>query len=307
MEIVQPGEGLDPSEYVSSLNGLTGDVVLAAGTNISLTPVGNTITIASSGGGMSIGGTVASGTEGSVLFVGSGGVLAQDNANLFFDNSNNQLLMGDGSTTNPAYSFVNRSGTGWYLGFGQRPSLSFNGTKVYEYTGIHVFTGSVAADEYLVASTIPFVALNSPQTGMNFKGRNASTQDSGDIWIIPGTPGGTSAGSKTRIVGSVGSGTNQNGGDVHVNGGAPTGSGSYGNIFLGNIGGLVSIGSGTPTARLHLPAGTATASTAPIKLTAGTLLTTPELGTFEYSDNGTIGHLYFTLNVAGVPTRVQII
>lgn len=45
MEIHQPAEELDPSEYVSSLNGLTGDVVLAAGTNISLVPVGNTITI----------------------------------------------------------------------------------------------------------------------------------------------------------------------------------------------------------------------------------------------------------------------
>ena len=36
---------------VSRFNGLTGGVTLAAGTNITLTPVGNTITIASSGGG----------------------------------------------------------------------------------------------------------------------------------------------------------------------------------------------------------------------------------------------------------------
>lgn len=36
---------------VSSVNGLTGAVILAAGSNISLTPVGNTITIASTGGG----------------------------------------------------------------------------------------------------------------------------------------------------------------------------------------------------------------------------------------------------------------
>jgi len=50
MEIHQPTSELDPSDYVSSLNGLTGDVVLAAGTNITLTPVGNTITISSAGG-----------------------------------------------------------------------------------------------------------------------------------------------------------------------------------------------------------------------------------------------------------------
>ena len=36
---------------VTKLNGLTGGVTLAAGSNITLTPVGNTITIASSGGG----------------------------------------------------------------------------------------------------------------------------------------------------------------------------------------------------------------------------------------------------------------
>jgi hypothetical protein len=39
------------SGAVTSLNGLTGGVTLAAGANITLTPVGNTITIASSGGG----------------------------------------------------------------------------------------------------------------------------------------------------------------------------------------------------------------------------------------------------------------
>lgn len=43
---------------VSSLNGLTGAVLLAAGSNITLTPSGNTITIASTGGGGS--GTVTS-------------------------------------------------------------------------------------------------------------------------------------------------------------------------------------------------------------------------------------------------------
>jgi hypothetical protein len=40
-----------PTDYVISFNGLTGGVTLAAGSNITLTPVGNTITIASLGGG----------------------------------------------------------------------------------------------------------------------------------------------------------------------------------------------------------------------------------------------------------------
>lgn len=41
-------------------------------------------------------------------------------------------------------------------------------------------------------------------------------------------------------------------------------------------------GSTTPTALLHLAAGTATAGTSPLKFTSGPLMTTPEAGTFEY-------------------------
>jgi len=41
-----------PTAGVSSLNSLTGALTLAAGSNITLTPVGNTITIAASGGGI---------------------------------------------------------------------------------------------------------------------------------------------------------------------------------------------------------------------------------------------------------------
>lgn len=51
------------------------------------------------GGGMSIGGTVTGGTTGSVLFVGAGPVLAQDNATFFWDTTNKRLGIG---TTTPA-------------------------------------------------------------------------------------------------------------------------------------------------------------------------------------------------------------
>lgn len=58
------------------------------------------------------------------------------------------------------------------------------------------------------------------------------------------------------------------------------------NAFSGNIG----IGLESPTAVCHVKAGTATANTAPLKLTAGTNLATPEAGAIEY--DGT--NLYFT-------------
>jgi len=47
-------------------------------------------------------------------------------------------------------------------------------------------------------------------------------------------------------------------------------------------GGNVGIGTTSPSAVLQIKAGTATAGTAPIKLTAGTLNTTPESGTIEF-------------------------
>lgn len=52
----------------------------------------------------------------------------------------------------------------------------------------------------------------------------------------------------------------------------------------------VGIGVDAPTAVLHLKAGTATANTGPLKFTAGTLLTSPEAGSLEFSD----GRFYVT-------------
>ncbi|MFZ2523618.1 MAG: tail fiber domain-containing protein, partial [Minisyncoccia bacterium] len=55
------------------------------------------------------GGSVTSGTTGSILFIGSGPVLAQDNANFFFDDTNNRL--GLGTTTPWGMLSVNPNGT----------------------------------------------------------------------------------------------------------------------------------------------------------------------------------------------------
>lgn len=69
-----------------------------------------------------------------------------------------------------------------------------------------------------------------------------------------------------------------------------TGAGALECLRITN-GGALSVGFGaSPTAIMHIKAGTATASTAPLKLTSGTNLTTAEAGAFEY--NGT--NLFFT-------------
>jgi hypothetical protein len=70
----------------------------------------------------------------------------------------------------------------------------------------------------------------------------------------------------------------------------------------------VGIGTGSAiTAKLHISAGSATAGSAPLKLTPGTLLSVLELGAVEFTDDGTTGHLYITLHQAGTLTRVQIV
>lgn len=72
---------------------LSGAVTLSQGTNVTLTQSGQDISIASADSAVAVGGVVTGGTAGSVLFVATGPVLAQDNTNLFFDDANNRLLV----------------------------------------------------------------------------------------------------------------------------------------------------------------------------------------------------------------------
>lgn len=61
------------------------------------------------------------------------------------------------------------------------------------------------------------------------------------------------------------------------------------------------IGISAPTAALHIKAGTATASTAPIKLTSGALLTVPEAGAIEY-----LSGRYYITDASETPVRRAI-
>jgi hypothetical protein len=56
-------------------------------------------------------------------------------------------------------------------------------------------------------------------------------------------------------------------------------------LILAKTTGRVGIGTTAPTAKLHLAAGTATASTAPLKFTSGTLLSATEAGAVEFLTN----------------------
>ena len=105
------------SAIQTQLNGKQGTLTLTTtGTSGAATLVGNTLNIPqySGGGSMAIGGTVTSGTAGSILFINPTATLAQDNANLFWDNTNNRLGIG---TATPAYAITanKNSNTGEYI------------------------------------------------------------------------------------------------------------------------------------------------------------------------------------------------
>lgn len=80
--------------------------------------------LASGGGGggasVAIGSPVTGGTDGNILFIGAGGLLAQD-ANLFWDDTDNQLVLGAGTVTKPSLIFGD-DGTGLW-----RPALDVIG------------------------------------------------------------------------------------------------------------------------------------------------------------------------------------
>ena len=57
-----------------------------------------------------------------------------------------------------------------------------------------------------------------------------------------------------------------------------------------------------PTARLHLPAGSAAATTAPAKYTSGPLMTTPEVGAFEFLDDA----FYFTITTGAKRCAIML-
>ena len=129
---------------------------------------------------------------------------------------------------------------------------------------------------------------------MNIKGGDSSATGLGN------------SGGSVNLTGGGGT-INSNGGDINADPGSGAGTGVSGTVFLAKTRGNVSVGGVAPTARLHLPAGTATAGTAPAKMTAGTLLAALELGALEFVDNGVTSHLYITVNIAGVLTRVAIV
>jgi hypothetical protein len=174
----------------------------------------------SGGGGMSIGGAVTSGTVGSLLFVATGPVLAQDNANLFWDNTNKRLGIGNAT---PAHTVDIVTGT---LA-DTKKALSITGTFPSSTTAAQIgasmtFTtaGSAANDQrgLQVVLASGYTGANNTYTGLFIN--NAASSDTHDPITNPTLFGsaagvfaaahGTSTGNRVGAWGSADTGTTNN-------------------------------------------------------------------------------------------------
>lgn len=109
--------------------------VLAATAVAGAGPYDITLGWATPSASVAIGGTVTSGTAGSLLFVGTGPVLAQDNANLYWDDTNNTF--GVGTTRTGAIS-------------GTNPSFRVKGTGTTSSTSAFEVQGSTSVVLFFV-------------------------------------------------------------------------------------------------------------------------------------------------------------
>lgn len=135
---------------------------------------------------VAIGGTVTSGTTGSVLFINPTATLAQDNANFFWDDANNRLGIG---TATPANTLDVVRGAAGAMGRGvyESASFSFNGDMKFGlYTSAAAGSGGASllfgATNFTAGGNypgfefqfVPSATLASNYIRLNSVGRNAT-------------------------------------------------------------------------------------------------------------------------------------
>ncbi|MFA6274139.1 MAG: tail fiber domain-containing protein, partial [Candidatus Paceibacterota bacterium] len=230
---------------------------------------------------LAIGNSVSSATAGSVLFAGTSGILAQDNSNLFWDDTNNKLGIG---TSSPSSALTIDSGD---FATGE------NGINL-QITGLaHGVTAKAPTDvaavyePYDSSGGLYALGIRTENSIPAFLFDGVLTSGSSSVPVMEFLASVSDGGTGVTFV----SDTHMSFQFVNYTNSLMTILGS-GNIGLTGI--------TAPTARLHFPAGTATAGTAPLKFTSGTNLTTAEAGAIEW--NGT--NLFIT-QTAG-PTRKTI-
>lgn len=129
-----------------------------------------------SGGGMEIGGTVTSGTAGSLLFVGTGPVLSQDNSNIYWDNTNNYLGVG----TNTPTSRTNIVSD--LLSVSAPASVTVSATQ-QDPSVIGVCTGTYITDQYQYNNDSATCTANGTCSDSQWTDQSSCEGD-GDTWAF---------------------------------------------------------------------------------------------------------------------------
>lgn len=199
-------------------------------------------------------------SSGAVLFAGASSNITQDQLKFKWDASNDQLMVGTNTAVTNAKITTSESTSG--LGFGVHHKNTSNGSGS---AGVNRTSndGNLFLDMRVNSSTF---------TGAGNANRALIVTDGSSLTVT------TNDTSPILIRNAFGT--------------TPKELTAFTNTGVG-IFGVTS-----PTASLHLPAGTATASTAPLKFTTGTALSAIENGALEYHSD----HLYFSTS----STRYQL-
>jgi len=341
---------------------------VAAGTKLSWS--GNTLDVADA----AIGDSITSATAGSLLFAGASGVLAQDNANIFWDDTNNRLGIGTTTPNNAIQvaGLINFNDATFSTSIGRDAGISLNTTGNLYNTAVGMealFTTVSGVQNVAIGFGALRANTNSNNTAVGYNALRANTSGNNSVAVgaeallnnttglqntavgyramqlnISGTnnaafgdrslqnntsggnnaalglfalQGNTTGGNNTAVglQAGVDNTTGSNNTYIGFNSGRFITSGSNNTIIGANVSGLggalanniiiadgsgnrrinvndvgnVGIGTTTPTAVLHLRAGTAAANSAPLKLTSGTLNTTAEVGAIEFLNDAFYG------------------
>jgi hypothetical protein len=212
----------------------------------------------------------SSGISGAVQFSGGSGLFSSDASNFFYNDTTNQLQMAGGTT----YGVLISGSNG---GLDASPSASITG-----------FWNAFRTNANATGTVNMFLNNTNTSSGTAHSKLTISTTTAGGdpyIYLSTGNESG-------YVIGMDNSASDK----LFIGLGADPSTMSTPNITLDSVGtGFMQT---SPTAYIHPGPGTATAGTAPIKLSSGTALTTPENGAIEYHSS----HLYFTIG----STRYQL-
>jgi len=287
------------------------------GTSGAATLVGATLNIpqySGGGAGMAIGGAITSATAGSVLFAGTSGVLQQDNANLFWDDTNNRLGIG---TSTPTFTLdVNgnsrvtgtfrqkTSGGSNYFDLvanadGSNPYITAFKSGVVEFK---VEFGATIGASFIVGATILFG--NSSGTPVNAKVggllATGTVESSGGVFGLSSTTNNyivfQQSGSSSR--GTIGFATGTSYLQIRTGSATNLTDGTLSTVFFSS--GNVSIGTSTTDAGFKLDVNGTARVTGMLTINSGSANTYITIGTG--TGNARFVWSSYSLSISGVKT-----